>query len=189
MAAMNFVFISFRFGVKNLGGIMDWWFFIKPIFDRIKFLLDTEILLGILMISLAIQCLPETSLIKSIVVIRHDYQMLITFIIIVASGILIIRGAFNSYNYFKAKKTELTSKRAVIKSLYSLSEREKEILNECYKKDTVTIYRAATDAAANSLVEKKLFFHGSGHIMDLAFTMNDYVWDELKKNHRKILGH
>lgn len=80
----------------------------------------------------------------------------------------------------------ITNKKEIyikLKRLGSLSNGEKDLLNECIKNNQQSTVRPITDSAANSLCQKGLLIQSEqGHMMSYPFTIPDIVWNYLKNN-------
>jgi len=150
---------------------------------------------GILVVCLFVLFLPDKQA-ETIRIARLKEQFLgYWWILLVLSGTLCVGLLFSKAMKWRAKqRSEAEAQRQkaeqrekIIRRLYTLDMDEQMWLKYCLFKNVQTLLAAGIHPIANSLLSKEIITVGSGSIVSLPFTIQDFVWEYLLAHRDEFL--
>ena len=150
---------------------------------------------GILVVCLFVLFLPDKQA-ETIRIGNLKEQFLgYWWILLVFSGTVCVGSLFSKVMEWRVKRrSEAEAERQkaerrekIIRRLYSLDMEERMWLKYCLFKNVQTLLAAEIHPTANSLLSKEIITVGSGSIMSLPFTIQDFVWEYLLAHRGEFL--
>lgn len=152
-------------------------------FLKLLLLLDRpRFLFSVFMICLIVRFLPEKF---SIAELMNSYYAWIELFIVVTLVILITHFVI----WCRKELKSLSIKNKAIKSLYFLSNYEKDILKTAYDNGTTSIFSSLDSPGVTALHKKNIIdYAGEFNPLKQTYIIPIYIWKEIIKNHNKILS-